>query len=251
MDINVFIGPIIVIIVVVMIIMMVVKMIKNFTGAKKPKRVDMPRNPMERLITHYKEALNLNRSGHYRLRMSGDRYKKGYTVGWAVYGMIPDNTEHIFFVRRKRWLTVQKPRMVIVEPHLVGDLNTKELMIKGRGIHMIGPIGYVIPTYDTPKEVQDRLWSIRAVHLQTRLMQLLEMDLNTDMVESPKAAIRSSIIQAGREDYEIGDMEKVGEDERRRRIKEKEAEAEAEKKRKAMTDSYRPNQPMGMPQMGR
>jgi hypothetical protein len=236
---NTLIGPIIVIIIIVMIVMMVVKMIKSLSGGKKVKKVDLPRNPVDRLITYYKEVLNLNRSGNYRLKMSGDKYKKGYYVGWAVFGVIPDNREHIFFVRKKRWLTRQKPVPLVVEPHLCGDLNTRELLIKGRGVYKVNQFNFIIPTYDTPKQDQDDLYSKRSEFVQYQSLMILESDLNTDLVEATKTAIRNSIVAASREESEIGEMEKVSEEERRRISKEKEQELEAEKKRRATMDSYR------------
>jgi hypothetical protein len=208
-------------------------------GSKKVKKVDVPRNPTERLVAHNKEALQFNRSGHRRIKVSGDAYIKGYFLGWGLYGLIPDNTEYIFFVRRKRWFTKEKASMLIVEPHLIGDLNTRELMVKARGTIKIGNILYPIPTADTPKEIQDELWKRRDEHHQTRLLQLMSMDLNTDLVESPKAAIRNSIIQASREEYEIGEMEKMTEEERRRESKQKEQELEEERRRRAAMDAMR------------
>jgi len=239
MDMSTLMAPLIGIFLVVMVIMMFVRMAKGFMGSKKVKKVDVPRTPVERLIMHNKEALQFNRSGHYRIKISGDAYKKGYLLGWGLHGVIPDNTEYMFFVRRKRYFTKEKATMLIVEPHLVGDLNTRELLIKARGTIKIGNILYPIPTADTPKLTQDALWKLRDEHLQTRLLQLMSSDLNTDVVESPKAAIRNSIIQASREEYEIGEMEKMTEEERRKASKEKGQELEDERQRRAASDSYR------------
>jgi len=232
-------APLIGVFVVVMVIMMVVNMAKSFMGDKKIKKVDVPRNPTERLIAHNKESLEFNRSGHYKIKISGDAYKKGYLLGWGLYGVIPDNTEYIFFVRRKRWFTKEKATMLIVEPHLLGDLNTRELLVKARGTIKVGNVLYPIPTADTPKEEQDKLWKRRDEHFQTRLLQLMSSDLNTDLVESPKAAIRNSILQASREEYEIGEMEKMTEEERRKASKDKEQELDEERRRRATMDSYR------------
>ena len=137
--------PIIGVFLVVMVIMMFVKMGKNLMGSKKVKKVDVPRNPTERLVAHNKEALQFNRSGHRKIKISGDAYIKGYFLGWGLYGVIPDNTEHIFFVRRKRWFTKEKAAMLVVEPHLIGDLNTREVMVKARGTIKIGNILYFAP----------------------------------------------------------------------------------------------------------
>ena len=239
MDMSSLMAPLIGIFLVVMVIMMFVKMAKSMMGSKKVKKVDVPRNPSERLIAHNKESLQFNRSGHYRIKISGDAYKKGYLLGWGLHGVIPDNTEYIFFVRRKRWFTKEKATMLIVEPHLVGDLNTRELLVKARGTIKIGNVLYPIPTADTPKAQQDVLWKRRDEHFQTRLLQLMSSDLNTDLVESPKATIRNSIIQASREEYEIGEMEKMTEEERRAASKEKDRELEEERRRRAASDSYR------------
>lgn len=247
-------GPIITVFIIVMVISMVIKMAKSMMpGAKKPKMKDVPRNPTDRLVTYYKESMQYNRCGAFRLKISGDAYKKGYFMGWGRFGVIPDNTEYIFFVRRKRWLTKEKVTMLLVEPHLVKDLNTRELVIEARGIMKIGQVLYPIPTSDTPKEVQDRIWKMRDEHFQTRLLQIMSMDLNTDLVESPKAAIRNSIIQASREEYEIGEMERMTEEDRQRQAKEKVDQLEEERRRRASIDmqrrdSYNPGmQPMSGP----
>lgn len=254
MDMSTMMTPLIGIFLVVMVIMMFVKMAKQMMGSKKEKKLDVPRNPAERLTTYYKEAMQYNRCGAFKIKLSGDPYKKGYFMGWGVFGVIPDNTENIFFVRRKRFFTREKAMMFIVEPHLVKDLNTREIVIEARGITKVGPVLYPIPTADTPKEVQDKIWKRRDEHFQTRLLQILSMDLNTDLVESPKAAIRNSIIQASREEYEIGAMERMTEEERQEISKKKDEELEAERRRRASIDMYRqsysnPNYP-GMQPMG-
>lgn len=239
LDMGTMMGPLIGIFLVVMVIMMAVKMAKSMMGTKKPKMMDVPRNPAERLETYYKEAMQYNRCGAFKIKISGDPYKKGYFMGWGVHGVIPDNTENIFFVRRKRFFTREKAKMLLVEPHLVKDLNTKELVIEARGITKIGPVLYPIPTADTPKETQDKIWKRRDEHFQTRLYQIMSMDLNTDIVEAPKAAIRNSIIQASREEYEIGAMERMTEEERQAIIKKKEEELEGERHRRASIDMHR------------
>ena len=254
MDMSTMMTPLIGIFLVVMVIMMFVKMAKQMMGSKKPKMTDVPRNPSERLETYYKEAMEYNRCGPFKIKLSGDPYKKGYFMGWGVHGVIPDNTENIFFVRRKRFFTKQKAMMLVVEPHLVKDLNTRELVIEARGITKIGRVLYPIPTADTPKEIQERIWKRRDEHYQTRLLQIMSMDLNTDIVEAPKAAIRNSIIQASREEYEIGAMERITEESRQEIIKKKESELEEERRRRASIDMYRqsyanPNYP-GMYPMG-
>lgn len=238
-DIGVFMGPIISVVIVVMVIMMFVKIVKGMMGSKKAKMVDVPRSPAERLSTYYKEAMQYNRCGTFKIKLSGDPYKKGYFMGWGIHGVIPDNTENIFFVRRKRLFTREKAMMLLVEPHLVKDLNTRELVVEARGITKIGNVLYPIPTADTPKEIQDKLWKSRDEHFQTRLLQIMSMDLNTDLVESPKAAIRNSIIQASREEYEIGAMERMTEEDRQNIVKKKEEELEEERRRRATIDMQR------------
>ena len=239
MDMSTMMGPLIGIFLVVMVVMMFVKMAKQMMGSKKPKMTDIPRSPAERLEIYYKEAMQYNRCGAFKIKLSGDPYKKGYFMGWGVFGVIPDNTENIFFVRRKRFFTKEKAMMLLVEPHLVKDLNTKELVIEARGITKIGQVLYPIPTADTPKGVQDKMWKTRDEHFQTRLLQIMSMDLNTDLVESPKAAIRNSIIQASREETSIGNMERMTEEERQGVVKKKEQELEEEKRRRASLDMYR------------
>ena len=257
MDMSTMMTPLIGIFLVVMVIMMFVKMARQMMGSKKAKMLDVPRNPAERLETYYKEAMEYNRCGPFKIILSGDPYKKGYIMGWGVHGVIPDNTENIFFVRRKRFFTRQKAMMLIVEPHLVKDLNTREIVIEGRGVTKIGKVLYVIPTADTPKEVQEKMWKRRDEHFQTRLYQIMSMDLNTDIVEAPKAAIRNSIIQASREEYEIGAMERMTEEERREIVKKKEEELEGERHRRASIDmnrqtygNYPGMYPMGGPGRG-
>jgi hypothetical protein len=239
MDMMTLMGPIIVIFIVVMVIMMFVKMIKGFTTSKKKRQVDVPRSPAERLILYYKESMQFNRCGAFKIKISGDSYKKGYFLGWGIYGVVADNHEYVFFVRRKRWFTKEKATMFVVEPHLVKDLNTRELVVEARGTMKIGPVLYPIPTADTPKGSQDRLWQRRDENFQMKLLQILSYDLNTDLVESPKAAIRNSILQATREEFEIGEMEKMDEEARRDEIKRKDEEIRQERTRRSAMEQYR------------
>ena len=113
-DMGTMMGPLIGVFLVVMVIMMFVKMARGMMGSKKPKLTDVPRSPPERLVTYQKEAMEYNRCGTFKIKLSGDPYKKGYFVGWGVHGVIPHNTEYIFFVKRKRFFTKQKATMMIL-----------------------------------------------------------------------------------------------------------------------------------------
>jgi len=186
--------PMIYIMVVVIVGGMGFKMIMEFIGkTKKPKKVEIPRDTMERQHKAFKQLsrakLNKTKIRH-TLWMTGDEIFIGYKVG-DVLGIIPNPYMYRIIYRKKWWYFWHKPIVLHIDPELCTDWNAKEIIIEGRGFKPITENQfYVVPVHGTTKIELIEINRCNAREFDVSLQTIFDRGIDLDII--PKIAMRGS-----------------------------------------------------------
>lgn len=235
--IEVLIWPLVAIIVSVMVLKIIIKKLKE---RGKGEKKDKPRGEMERIYVGLKEGCKKsNLMKHKDVFVKGDSAVPQHKIGETATGIITRNDEYVFFVRSKWWKIWETPRMVRVEPELMGDVNAGDIVIKGKGIDPISEKEYYItpPAYYFENIKPDKLAERRAKVALTQVIRLLERDLNDDSSFAIKEGMRGSGELALMDLYKFGQPPQATKEQLQREQERKHEEALEERKTKKMSPS--------------
>lgn len=202
---------------------------KYMKGRENKKKVEAPRSHEDRIFIGLKKiAKGSSLLKHKPLWMKGDSLVPPHKVGETVTGLIPMPDSYITFIRPKWWHFWVTPSCVEMEPELASDLNGGELHVMGRGLQPIGDrYSYVIPPSKYYEEVSiEDIEKRRSRTALKRSVQLLNLDLNNDIPENIKTALRGYKELALRELYESGQVPKKRKDQYEREQERKREELE-------------------------
>ena len=193
----------------VIMVMMVVKMIKDMTGKKKPKMVEIPRDTNERLEKAYKIAikgkLNKDRMRH-TLWASGDAIIQGYQVG-DIIGIQPQNEMYKMHIKEHWWMFWKKAIPIYVDPMICSDLNCKDIIVECRGFEAVTEgLIFPIPVHNTTN--LEAIYVGRDNYRLGRVLKQSMDDLSQDADILPKMAMRGDPMSAS---AEIGQFEEMPE----------------------------------------
>lgn len=221
--------------VMMMVVMMVMKTVMDVVKSnKKKEKKKRPRDEDERinigLERGAKSSTLLKRKDIY---VTGDAAVPRHKVGTTSSGLLPGNDEIVLFFRKTWWKFWEPEMMLHIEPELLGDMNTGEIAVKGRGIKPVNENEfYIIPPSHHYQEVEaDEVATRRSSVTYTRFMNLLNKDINKDISRSVKESFRGGPEPALAELYRVG-----GPPKKSRKELEREAE-EMEEKFKKKTSS--------------
>lgn len=229
--------PLVVVVVIVMIAKIIIKQVKK---RSKSKKKDKPRGEMERIYVGIKEACKKsNLMKHKPVYVKGDSAIPQHKIGETATGIISTNEERYFFIRSKWWKVWETPRMIRVEPELMGDLNAGDVVIKGVGVDPISEKEYYVtpPAYYHENVKPDELAERRAKVALTQVTRLLERDLNDDSSFAIKQGMRGSGELAMMDMYKSGEPPKKSEEQLQREQERKYEEAQEERKKQSMSPS--------------
>jgi len=198
-------------------IMGVKMIVKFFTDRRDAKRLanplmgEVPRDAMERLK---KTELHVARSqpkGIWRkIIFSGDATRKGMVLGYSNV-FVQTNSMYVIFYRLKWWRFWEEYKFFYVEPELCGDMNSDEILIKGKSF-----VGYdehslfIEPVYHT-KGSSD-IYKNRTKWMTAKILKLTDFDIKNDIDYILKVAMRGDVLSAKNEVNKLGDMPSINMD---------------------------------------
>lgn len=224
--INVMMKPLIGLI----ILAFVLKYVKGYLDSRESKKeVEVARSHEDRIFIGLKNIAKASSLlVHKPLIMKGDSLVPPHKTGETVTGVIPMPDSYVTFIRPRWWQFWKTPMCIEMEPELASDLNGGELHVMGRGLYPIGDrYAYVIPPAKYYQEISiEDIEKRRSRIALKRSVQLLNLDLNNDIPENIKTALRGHKELARRELYESGVIPRKRKDQYEREQERKREEIE-------------------------
>jgi len=184
---------------------------RNANRLANPLMGEVPRDAMERLK---KTELHIARSqpkGVWRkIVFSGDATSRGMVLGFSNVS-VQTNSMYVIFYRLKWWRFWEDFKYFYVEPELCGDMNSDEILIKGRGFvaydeHSL----FIEPAYHTKNP--SGIYVNRTRWMTARILKLTDFDIKNDVDYILKVAMRGDILSAKNELNKLGEMPSINMD---------------------------------------
>lgn len=197
---------------------LLLKMVVNYFVNKReanrlanPLMEEVPRDAMERLKKTERHIARSQPKGVWRkIVFSGDATSRGMVLGYTNVS-VQTNSMYIIFYRLKWWKFWEDFKYFYVEPELCGDMNSDEVLIKGRGFvaydeHSL----FIEPAYHTKNP--SGIYVNRTRWMTARILKLTDFDIKNDVDYILKVAMRGDIVSARNELNKLGGMPEINMD---------------------------------------